>query len=103
MWKVCSDSDCVGKDNEIDEIGLGVDELGEIARAANEEVREQGVMLETLEMKMDDVHDKVLHVNEKMSLTLEEVRQLVYLSKTAFLQSMELFIVYSLTLPNLLV
>jgi len=31
-------------------------------------------MLDTLESKMDDVHEKVLSVNEKLKNTLEEAR-----------------------------
>ena len=50
-----------------------MDELGEIALAANEEVKLQSVMLDTLEAKMDDVHEKVVHINEQLKNTLEEV------------------------------
>lgn len=50
-----------------------MDELGEIAKAANEEVKMQNVLLEDLENKMEEVHDKVLGVNESMRKTLDEV------------------------------
>lgn len=62
------------QDIEIESIGKGVDELHEIARAANEEVRMQGRMLETLEGKIDDVHDHVSNVNVKLKETLEKAR-----------------------------
>lgn len=62
-------------DDEIDQIGVGVDELGQIARMARDEVKLQSTMLDTLEEKMDNVHEKVLTLNEKMKATLEEVRR----------------------------
>ena len=61
-------------DAEIVKLGEGIDELGAIARAQNEEVKLQNVMLTTLEEKVDNVHDKVFNVNQRLKNTLEEVR-----------------------------
>ena len=61
-------------DAEIVKLGEGIDELGAIARAQNEEVKLQNVMLTTLEEKVDTVHDKVFNVNQRLKNTLEEVR-----------------------------
>ena len=54
-------------------IGVGIDQLGELAKMARDEVKMQSVMLEVIETKMDDVHERVLSVNEKLKNTLEEV------------------------------
>jgi hypothetical protein len=56
-------------------IGKGVDELHELAKMANEEVRLQSRMLDVLEAKIDDVHDHVTNVNVKLKTTLEEARK----------------------------
>eukprot|EP00981_Chlorochromonas_danica_P012273 scaffold4731_cov175-Ochromonas_danica.AAC.19 len=61
-------------DEEIDEIGKGVDVLRELALAANEEVKIQNKMLDTLEEKVNDVHDKVSGINVRLKVTLEKVR-----------------------------
>lgn len=65
----------VSKDIEIEMIGKGVDELHELAKMANEEVRLQSRMLDVLEAKIDDVHDHVTNVNVKLKTTLEEARK----------------------------
>jgi hypothetical protein len=52
---------------------LGVDILHEIARAANEEVKLQNRMLDTLEEKVNDVQDHVMNLNERMKDTLDKV------------------------------
>ena len=56
-------------------IGKGVDDLHELAKQANEEVRLQSKMLDVLEAKIDDVHDHVTNVNVKLKTTLEEARK----------------------------
>eukprot|EP01035_Chromulina_nebulosa_P019369 gene19369-25236_t len=61
-------------DKDIEEIGKGVDELREMALAAKEEVTLQNRMLDTLGTKIEDVHEHVVNINEKLKVTLEEVR-----------------------------
>ncbi len=51
-----------------------MDELRELALAANEEVKMQNRMLDGLEAKMDIVHEKVSNVNEQLKTTLDQVR-----------------------------
>lgn len=63
------------QDIEIENIGKGVDDLHELAKMANEEVKLQSKMLDTLEAKIDDVHDHVTNVNAKLKTTLEEARK----------------------------
>ena len=62
-------------DIEIVNIGKGVDELRDLALAANEEVKLQNKMLDVLETKIDDVHEHVTNVNAKLKTTLEEARK----------------------------
>lgn len=62
-------------DQQIDEIGQGLDILRELAAQANEEVKLQNVMLDTLEEKVNDVHDRMLNINERMKDTIEKVRK----------------------------
>lgn len=61
-------------DDEIEKLGEGIDELGAIARAQNEEVKLHNTLLTSLEEKVDEVHDKVFNVNQRLKNTLEEVR-----------------------------
>jgi uncharacterized protein YlxW (UPF0749 family) len=61
------------QDEEVVAIGEGVDVLHEIARAAREEITSQNRMLDTLEQKIDDVHEHVTNVNAQLKTTLEEV------------------------------
>jgi hypothetical protein len=61
-------------DEEIVKLGQGVDELGEIARAQNQEVKLQNIALTSLEEKVDAVHDKVFNVNQRLKTTLDAVR-----------------------------
>lgn len=63
------------QDIEIENIGKGVDDLHELAKVANEEIKLQSKMLDTLEAKIDDVHDHVTNVNAKLKTTLEEARK----------------------------
>lgn len=51
-----------------------MDVLRELALAANEEVKIQNKMLDTLEEKVNDVHDKVSGINGRLKVTLEKVR-----------------------------
>ena len=60
-------------DDQILEIGRGVDALADIADAQNEAVKKQNAMLEDLAARMDNVHDHVTNVNMKMKTTLDEV------------------------------
>ena len=62
-----------GFDDQIGEIGRGIETLADIANAQNEEVKKQSVMLEDLAARMDNVHDHVTNVNMKMKTTLDEV------------------------------
>jgi len=62
-------------DHEIELIGKAVDELADIARTANEEVKLQNKMLDRLETKVDDVHEHLTNVNVKLKNTLEEARK----------------------------
>ena len=56
-------------------IGFGVDELHKLALTANEEVKLQNKMLDVLEKKIDNVHEHVTGINEKLKSTLEEARK----------------------------
>lgn len=64
----------IDKDEQIEEIGKGVDILREIALAANEEVKIQNKMLDVLEEKVNEVHDHVTNLNGRMLETIEKVR-----------------------------
>lgn len=57
----------------VEKISRGVDVLQEIALQQQEEVKKQNVMLEGLATHMDNVHDHVNNVNQKMKTTLDEV------------------------------
>jgi hypothetical protein len=41
---------------------------------AKDELKLQSVLIDNIETKMDDVHERVVTLNEKMKHTLEEVR-----------------------------
>lgn len=60
-------------DDHIVELGKGIDELREIAVVAREEVTLQNKMLDTLQVRVDDVHDHVININAKLKETLEKV------------------------------
>lgn len=62
-------------DAQIEEIGRGLDILRELALQANEEVKVQNHMLDGLEEKVNDVHEKVSNLNERMLDTLEKARK----------------------------
>jgi len=60
-------------DQQLDEIGEGIQDLAEIAVLQGEEVKRQSVLLDQVNDKMDKVTDRMAGVNEKMKATLEEV------------------------------
>ena len=62
-----------GFDDQIGEIGRGIETLADIANAQNEEVKKHNVMLDNLGKRMDSVHEHVTNVNQKMKNTLDEV------------------------------
>ena len=49
--------------------------MHELAKVANEEVKLQNIMLDTLGSKIDDVNDHVVNINAKLKTTLEEARK----------------------------
>lgn len=55
------------------DIGHGVDELHALAREANEEVKLQNKMLDTLESKIDNVHEQVTNINSKLKTSIDKV------------------------------
>ena len=75
MTMQCIKMSCLNQDIEIENIGKGVDDLHELAKVANEEIKLQSKMLDTLEAKIDDVHDHVTNVNAKLKTTLDEARK----------------------------
>ena len=60
-------------DNQLDEIGEGIQDLAEIAEMQGEEVKRQNVMLDNLNDKIENVQDHMTNVNSKMKETLDEV------------------------------
>eukprot|EP00547_Thalassionema_nitzschioides_P002404 CAMPEP_0194199550 /NCGR_PEP_ID=MMETSP0156-20130528/531_1 /TAXON_ID=33649 /ORGANISM="Thalassionema nitzschioides, Strain L26-B" /LENGTH=288 /DNA_ID=CAMNT_0038924465 /DNA_START=149 /DNA_END=1015 /DNA_ORIENTATION=+ len=60
-------------DRQLEEIGEGIQDLGEIAALQNEEVKHQAAMLDNLNDKIDGVNDRVTNVNARMKETLDEV------------------------------
>jgi len=61
-------------DKELDEIGEGISDLGEIAAMQSEEVQRQNIMLTNVEEKIDTAADHINSVNVRMKETLDEVR-----------------------------
>jgi len=61
-------------DKELDEIGEGIADLGEIAAMQSEEVQRQNIMLTNVETKIDNAADHIQSVNTKMKETLDQVR-----------------------------
>lgn len=61
-------------DKQLDEIGQGIDDLGEIAQMQQEEVKRQNEMLDNVGNKIEEVYDHIDNVNAKMKDTLNEVR-----------------------------
>ena len=60
-------------DQQIDEIGEGIQDLAEIAQMQSEEVQRQNVMLEQVSNRIDNVNEHVQNVNAKMKDKLNEV------------------------------
>mmetsp|Transcript_6876 Transcript_6876/g.8976 ORF Transcript_6876/g.8976 Transcript_6876/m.8976 type:complete len:318 (+) Transcript_6876:89-1042(+) len=60
-------------DLQLDEIGEGIQDLADIAKMQGEEVKRQGVMLDSLGNKIDKIEEQVSTVNDRMKETLEEV------------------------------
>jgi len=62
-------------DQQVVEIGKGVDVLLDLARSMGEEVKIQSKMLDSLEQNIDDVKDHVTTINAKLKNTLDEARK----------------------------
>jgi len=62
-------------DQQIAELGKGVDVLTDLARSMNEEVKIQNKMLDSLGQNIDDVKDHVITINAKLKTTLDEARK----------------------------
>ena len=60
-------------DDQISSIGRGVEELGVLASRQAEEVTKQGIMLEDLNERVENVQEHVATVNSKMKDTLDVV------------------------------
>mmetsp|Transcript_25627 Transcript_25627/g.36129 ORF Transcript_25627/g.36129 Transcript_25627/m.36129 type:complete len:318 (+) Transcript_25627:89-1042(+) len=60
-------------DLQLDELGEGIQDLADIAKMQGEEVKRQGVMLDSLGNKIDKIEEQVSTVNDRMKETLEEV------------------------------
>jgi methyl-accepting chemotaxis protein len=60
-------------DQQIDEIGEGIQDLAEIAQMQSEEVQRQNAMLEQVSDRVDNVNEHVQNVNAKMKDKLNEV------------------------------
>ncbi|KAL4173332.1 hypothetical protein KRP22_008485 [Phytophthora ramorum] len=57
----------------IEQIGTGVQELGQQARMLNEELQQQAIMIDGLSDRIDTTQAHVESVNQKMKKTLEKV------------------------------
>lgn len=60
-------------DNIIEQIGTGVQELGQQARMLNEELQQQAIMIDGLGERIDNTQAHVESVNKKMKETLSKV------------------------------
>lgn len=60
-------------DNDLDEIGEGIQDLHELALRQGEEVRRQNAMLVNTTSRIDGAHEHMTNVNSKMKETLAEV------------------------------
>ncbi|KAL7680110.1 putative target SNARE coiled-coil domain-containing protein [Plasmopara halstedii] len=60
-------------DNIIEQIGTGVQELGQQARMLNEELQQQAIMIDGLGERIDNTQAHVESVNKKMKDTLTKV------------------------------
>jgi len=60
-------------DQELDEIGEGIQDLHELALRQGEEVQRQNAMLQQTQSRIDSAHEHMTNVNAKMKDTLNEV------------------------------
>lgn len=60
-------------DQQLDEIGEGIQDLAEIAQLQGEEVKRQSVMLDNVNQKMDAVSERMKGTNVRMKETLDKV------------------------------
>lgn len=60
-------------DQDLDEIGEGIQDLHELALRQGEEVKRQNQMLQEVGAKIDNAHEHMVNVNAKMKDTLNEV------------------------------
>ena len=60
-------------DQDLDEIGEGIQDLHELALRQGEEVQRQNAMLNSTENRLDAAHEHMTNVNAKMKETLNEV------------------------------
>lgn len=60
-------------DQQLDELGEGIQDLAEIAKLQGEEVKRQNVMLDNVGNKIDSAAEHVNTVNARMKETLDEV------------------------------
>lgn len=61
-------------DNQLDQIGEGLNDLNDIALMQQEEVHKQNAMLENMGDKIESAYEHIDNVNAKMKDTLNEVR-----------------------------
>lgn len=62
-----------GFDQMIDQIGDGVQTLGQLARGLHEELQQQSIMIDGLEERIDNTATHVENVNRKMKKTLQKL------------------------------
>ncbi len=60
-------------DQDLDEIGEGIQDLHELALRQGEEVKRQNQMLQEVGSKIDNAHEHMVNINAKMKDTLNEV------------------------------
>lgn len=60
-------------DQDLDEIGDGIQDLHELALRQGEEVQRQNAMLSQTQNRIDNAHEHMMNVNAKMKDTLNEV------------------------------
>jgi len=60
-------------DQDLDEIGDGIQDLHDLALMQGEEVKRQNAMLQNTTKRIDDAHEHMVNVNAKMKATLDEV------------------------------
>ena len=60
-------------DQDLDEIGDGIQDLHELALRQGEEVKRQNAMLSQTQNRIDNAHEHMTNVNAKMKDTLNEV------------------------------